>query len=84
MGALIAGMKDGHKETMACQVTMEAYQETKKPKPDVESEAERREVPTEEAAVKSSRIMKKWHRGRHIAAGQRGKPRKLTRGDCGS
>jgi hypothetical protein len=51
---------------------------------DKESTVERRAVPTEEAAAKSSRIMKKWHRGRHLAAGRRVKPKKLTQGDCGS
>jgi hypothetical protein len=38
----------------------------------------------EKAAVKPSRVTKKRHRGRHIAAGQRVKPTKLTRGDCKS
>jgi hypothetical protein len=85
MGALIAGMKDGQKEMVACRVTTEACQEKKKRKPDnVESEVERRDVPMEEAAVKFSRIMKKQHRGQHITAGRQGKPRKLTRGDCRS
>jgi hypothetical protein len=51
---------------------------------DMESEVEHREVPTEEAAVKSSGTMKKRHRGRHIAAGRRSEPKELTRGDCGS
>jgi hypothetical protein len=46
----------------------------------MESESDHQEVPKEEAAVKSSRIMK-WHKRRHIAAGWRGKPKKLTRGD---
>jgi hypothetical protein len=48
------------------------------------SEVEYREIPTEEAAVKSSGTMKRWHRGRHLAAGRRRERKELTRGDCGS
>jgi hypothetical protein len=63
----------------------EACQGCKKPTSEGrESEAEYQEAPTEVATVKSSRIMKKQHRGRHIAAERCGKPEKLTRGDCGS
>jgi hypothetical protein len=51
---------------------------------DVESEAGRQKAPTEEAAVKSSGITKKRHRGRHTAAGWSAKPKKWTHGDCGS
>jgi hypothetical protein len=36
---------------------------------DMESEAEHREVPTEDAAVKSLGTMKKEHRGWHQATG---------------
>jgi hypothetical protein len=50
----------------------------------MQSEVEHREVPMEEAAVKSSETMKKRHRGRHLAAGRRGEPKELARGDCGS
>jgi hypothetical protein len=46
--------------------------------PDMESEVEQREIPTEEPAVKSSGSMKIWHRGRHLAAGRRGEPKELT------
>jgi hypothetical protein len=48
------------------------------------SEGERREVPTEEAAVKSSRVTTKRYRGRRIGAGRRVKPTKLARGECES
>jgi hypothetical protein len=51
---------------------------------DTESEVKHREVPTEEAAVKSSGTMKKQHSGRRQAAGQCRELKKLTRGDCGS
>jgi hypothetical protein len=50
----------------------------------MESDVEHLEVSTEEAAVKSSGIMKKRQMGRHLAAGRRGEPKELTRGDCGS
>jgi hypothetical protein len=64
---------------------MKTCLESKEANPeDMESEVERREVPTEEAAVKSSGTMKKGQRGRHLAAGRRGEPKELTRGDCGS
>jgi hypothetical protein len=39
--------------------------------------ADQQEVPTEEAAVKSSGTMMKPHRGRHLAAGRRGEPKEL-------
>jgi hypothetical protein len=51
---------------------------------DMESEAVREEFRTEDAVVKSSGTMKKRRRGRHIAAGQRGESKELTRGNCGS
>jgi hypothetical protein len=45
---------------------------------ELESEVERRDVPTEEAAVKSSGRTKKRPRGRHIAAGRSRKSKELT------
>jgi hypothetical protein len=69
---------------MACQETTESNPETTEPNPKMEYESERREVPTEEAAVKSSGTMKNRHRGRHLAAGQRREQEELTRGDCRS
>jgi hypothetical protein len=70
MDALIENTRDDRKETMSCQLTMKACLDSKEPNPeDMESEVERREVPTEEAAVKSSGTMKKRHRDRHLAAG---------------
>jgi hypothetical protein len=69
---------------MACQETTEANQE-KEPSPEeIESEVERREVPTKEAAVKSLRIMKKRERGENLDAGRCREPKQLTREDCGS
>jgi hypothetical protein len=85
MDTWIANMRDDRKETMSCQLTTEACLESKEPNPeDMESEVEHREVPTEEAAVKSSGTMKKRHRGRHLAAGRSGEPKELTRRNCGS
>jgi hypothetical protein len=53
--------------------------DNKEPNPeDMEYEVERREVPTEESAVKSSATIKKRHRGRHLAAGRRGESKELT------
>jgi hypothetical protein len=73
------------KETMAGQETTEARLECEKATSvDMETEAEHREVPTEAAALKSSGRTKKRRRGRHLAAGRRGEPKELTRGDCGS
>jgi hypothetical protein len=42
------------------------------------------QVPMEDAIVKPIGGRKKWHRGRHLAAGCRREPKELTRGDCGS
>jgi hypothetical protein len=80
-----ANMNAWREETLSCQVTTAACLDSQEPNPeDMKSEVEHREVPTEEAAVKSTGTMMKRHRGRHLAAGRRGEPKKLTRGDCGS
>jgi hypothetical protein len=85
VNAWIADMKDDQEETMSCQVMTETFLDSKELNPeDMESEMEHREVPTEEAAVKSSGTMKKWHRGRYQATGRRGGPKELTRGERGS
>jgi hypothetical protein len=85
MDAWLTEMKNWRRELMACQEMTEACQNSKEPSPEeMESEVERREFPTKEAAVKSSRTMKKRHKGRRMAAGRRGKPKELTRRDCGS
>jgi NurA-like 5'-3' nuclease len=68
--AWIADMKKDRKETMSCQVTTEACLDSKELNlEDMESEVEHWEIPTEEVAMKSLGTMKKWHRGRHLAAG---------------
>jgi hypothetical protein len=85
LNAWIADMKKDRKEAVSCQVTMAACLDSKKLNPeDMKSEVEHREIPTEEVAVKSSGIMRKRHRGRHIAVGRCGEPKELTRGDYGS
>jgi hypothetical protein len=67
--AVIAGMKDGQKETVACHEMTKARLGCKEScQTEMESEVECREVPMKEATVKSSRVVKKWHRGRHLAA----------------
>jgi hypothetical protein len=59
----IADMKD-LKEAISCQVTTEVCLNSKELNPeDIKSKVEHREVPMEEATVKSSETMKKRHRG---------------------
>jgi hypothetical protein len=59
---------------MACQETTEACLECEEPTSvDMESEAGHREVPTEEAAAKSSGRMRKRYRDRLLAAGRCGR-----------
>jgi hypothetical protein len=50
----------------------------------MQSVGEHQEVPREDAAVIPVRGRKRRHRGREQAAGRRGEPKELTRGDCGS
>jgi hypothetical protein len=55
VNAWMAEMKDDRRETMSCQVKMEACRGSKELNPeDMESEVEHQEVFTKEAAVKSS------------------------------
>jgi hypothetical protein len=85
MDASIADMKDGRKERTACQEAAEANPEKLETNPEMmQSVGEHREVPKEEAAVRSSGALKKWHRGRHLASGRRREPKERTRGNCGS
>jgi hypothetical protein len=69
-------------KTQAELQTVEVSLDTRTKK--LEEKSEHQEIPKEKAAVKSSRITKKRHRGRRIAAGRRVKPTKLPRGDCES
>jgi hypothetical protein len=47
----------------------------------MQSEVKHREVTKDDAVVKPVGKRKKRHRGRHLAAGRHGKPKRLTRGD---
>jgi hypothetical protein len=78
MEAWVENMRTCRKETTAFQKATEANPE------EIQSEAVHREVPKEEAAEKSSGVLKKRHRGRHLAAGRRSQPEGKTRGNCGS
>jgi hypothetical protein len=78
-------MKDDRRETVFCQVMTEVCLHSKELNPeDMESEVEHREVPMEEAAVKSLGTMKERKRGRHLAAGRHRESKEMTQGDCGS
>jgi hypothetical protein len=50
---------------------------------EMESEEEHREV-AKDRAVEAGKAPSKRHRNRHLAAGRRGNPKELVRGDCGS
>jgi hypothetical protein len=64
---------------------MKACLDSKEINPEkMEFESEHWDVPKEDAIVKPVKERKKRHRGRKIAAGRRGEPKKLTRGNCGS
>jgi hypothetical protein len=85
VNAWIVDMKADRRQTMSCHVTTAVCLDSNELNPeDVEIKVQHREVPTEEAAVKSSGTMKKRHRGRHQAAGRRREPKELTRGESGS
>lgn len=71
-------MKDGRKERTACQEEMEPNLEM------TQSIVKRQVVPTEHAAVVTGKAPKKQYRVWHLAAGRRGKPKEMTRGNCGS
>jgi hypothetical protein len=77
--AWIADMKDGRKETMACQGKTEARLECEESTSvDMEREAEYREVPKEEVAVMPVGGLRKRRRNRNLAAERRLKPTEKT------
>jgi hypothetical protein len=54
---------------MACQEMMEVCLDSKEPNPEeMQSEAEHREVPTEQAEMETGKAPNKWHMGRHLEA----------------
>jgi hypothetical protein len=68
-------------ETTVCQEATEAYPEIMDINPnELESVAVHPEVPMEEAAMKYFGALKKWHGGRHSAAGRRGRPKDRAQG----
>jgi hypothetical protein len=84
MEAAIHSMTAWRKETTARQETTEACLVITEPNSlEIVSDVEHEEVPNEEATVKPVRALKKQHRGRHIAAGGSGKPKKRTQGNGG-
>jgi hypothetical protein len=70
-----------------CRSETAASQEGTKTEPEpgtMQSMEEHQEIPKEKAVVKPIKGRKKRHRDRKPAAGRRGEPDELTRGDCGS
>jgi hypothetical protein len=76
---MMAKLDVHHERTMGCQETMEARLECREP-----TSEEHREVLKGRAAMETGIAPSKRHRGRNLAAGRRGEPKELTRGDCGS
>jgi hypothetical protein len=85
-------MRAGHKEMMA---KLDTHHERmtaclgKTEATDLEAnlgeiQSEAVQVTKEEAAVKSSGALKKWHSGRHLAAQCCQEAKERTRGNCGS
>jgi hypothetical protein len=85
LDAWITDIKDAWKKMTACQEVTGANPE--KIEPDLgkmQSVEEHQEIPKENSIVKPVKGRKKRHRDRKPAAGRRGEPNELTRGDCGS
>jgi hypothetical protein len=83
--ARIADMKDGRKETMACQEMVEAHLECEEPTSvDMEPEAEHWEIPKEDAIVKPIEGQRKRRRDQNLAMEHHKKPKERTQGYCGS
>jgi hypothetical protein len=79
MDASITDRKDGRKERTVCQDAAEANPEKMESIPEMmKSIAEHRK------AVRSSGALKKWHKGRYLAAGRRREPKEMARENCGS
>jgi hypothetical protein len=83
--AAIHSLRACQKDAIACQEMMEACVACGQPTSmDMESEAKHWEVSKEHATVDNGKALSKWHRDRHLVAGRSGKPKELTREDCGS
>jgi hypothetical protein len=82
MDAWIANIKNDRKERTARHEATEANPKNMEKNPDkIKSGAKHQEVPREEAAVKSSGAMKKWHRSRNLGVGRRGESKEQARGN---
>lgn len=80
---MLVKMNAYQEERMARQEVTKANPQKMVPNPEkMESQMEHHEVPMEETTVKSSGIMKKQHRGWHLAAEQCGEPKEVTQGNC--
>jgi hypothetical protein len=85
LDAWIANIKVARKKTTACQEVMGANPEKFEHDPGkMQSMEEHQEIPKEDTVVKPVKGREKRHRDRKPAAGRRGEPNELTRGDCGS
>jgi hypothetical protein len=72
-------------EMTVCHELTETDTEKIQPNPRImQSVAEHQEVLKEDAVMKTVEGWKQQHRGQKLAAGRRGGPKELTRGDCGS
>jgi hypothetical protein len=81
---MMAEIRAWRKEMKVGQETTEAHLECKEPTSEKESIAEHQEAPMEEAVVKPVGGLKKWHRGRNLAAECHGQPEERSQGNCGS
>jgi hypothetical protein len=82
MDACVGSRRDDRKETMSFQETKEAHLECEeRTSVTEESEEKHQEAPKKYAVGKQFKGRKKRHRGRKPAAGRRGEPKELTRGD---
>jgi hypothetical protein len=80
----LAAKLDGCRKLMQADREARKTTDLKADPEEMETETEQWEVPKDRAAVKPVGGLRKRHRGRKLAAGRRGEPEELTRGDCGS
>lgn len=80
MDAWLADMKDGWKETIACQGKMVACLQCEETSVDTEPEAEQWEVPKEEAGVMPVAGLRKRRMHQNLAVGHHGQLKERTRG----
>jgi hypothetical protein len=74
-----------HKSIMVSLGQTETNTEKTVPDPEMmQSAEEHRDVPSEDVIVRPVKGLRKRRRGRKLTARQRGEPKELTQGDCGS